>query len=105
MPRYEYKCKKCNKSFEVIHGINDTVDSCKFCEGEVRRVFHPVGIVFKGSGFYATDARNASNKSRMPQKKEAGQDEKAAEKPSKDSDEKKSKGPESKSKKPAEAAS
>ncbi len=57
MPRYEYKCKKCDRAFEVTHGINDTVESCEECGGDVRRVFHPVGIVFKGSGFYATDSK------------------------------------------------
>ncbi len=55
MPRYEYKCKACNKTFEVMHGISDSVKSCAFCGGDVRRVFHPAGIVFKGSGFYSTD--------------------------------------------------
>lgn len=57
MPRYDYKCKKCGRDFEVAHGINDKVEKCEECGGEVRRVFHPVGIVFKGSGFYATDSK------------------------------------------------
>lgn len=57
LPRYDYKCKKCDRNFEVTHGIHDKVDSCEECGGEVRRVFHPVGIVFKGSGFYATDSK------------------------------------------------
>lgn len=57
MPRYEYKCKKCHKSFEAVHGIHDNVEKCEYCGGPVRRVFHPVGIVFKGSGFYATDSK------------------------------------------------
>lgn len=61
MPRYEYKCRDCDESFEVVHGVNDSVDSCRKCGGSVRRVFHPVGIVFKGSGFYATDAKKPSN--------------------------------------------
>lgn len=62
MPRYEYKCKDCDESFEVVHGINETVESCGSCGGEVRRVFHPVSIVFKGSGFYATDSRKPNNR-------------------------------------------
>lgn len=66
MPRYEYKCKKCDEKFEVTHGINDSVDSCESCGGEVRRVFHPVGIVFKGSGFYATDAKKPGNRPSGP---------------------------------------
>jgi len=60
VPRYEYKCRKCDRNFDVIHGVDDTVEECKFCGSEVRRVFHPVGIVFKGSGFYATDSRGGS---------------------------------------------
>lgn len=66
MPRYEYKCKKCDHQFEVSHSINDSIDSCESCGGEVRRVFHPVGIVFKGSGFYATDAKKPSNRPPAP---------------------------------------
>jgi putative FmdB family regulatory protein len=66
LPRYDYKCKKCNRNFEVTHGINDTVESCDECGGEVRRVFHPVGIVFKGSGFYATDSKKPDNKPGKP---------------------------------------
>jgi len=62
LPRYEYKCKKCDESFEVTHGIDDKVETCEKCGGEVRRVFHPLGIVFKGSGFYATDSKKPDNK-------------------------------------------
>ena len=61
VPRYEYKCKKCNKSFDVVHGIDETEEACEQCGGPVRRVFHPVGLVFKGPGFYATDSRNPVN--------------------------------------------
>ena len=63
MPRYEYKCSDCEKAFEVIHGIDENVDICKFCGGSVRRVFHPVGIHFKGSGFYKTDNKSSSGNS------------------------------------------
>lgn len=61
MPRYEYKCKKCESVFEVVHGINESLDKCSTCGGELRRVFHPVGIVFKGSGFYSTDHNRHTN--------------------------------------------
>lgn len=70
VPRYEYKCKKCEKSFDVIHGVDDKVKDCKFCGSEVRRVFHPIGIVFKGSGFYATDSRKGDSKSHQPSREE-----------------------------------
>ncbi len=71
MPRYEYKCKECDKTFEVVHGINDNVEKCQFCDGEVRRLFHPVGIVFKGSGFYSTDSRSASKEHHLPPAEDA----------------------------------
>ena len=61
MPTYEYECKKCNKRFESFHGMDESVDDCVFCGGSVRRVFHPVGIVFKGPGFYANDSRVGSD--------------------------------------------
>jgi putative FmdB family regulatory protein len=62
LPRYEYKCKTCGKTFEAVHGVNDKIEECQFCGKEVRRVFHPIGIVFKGSGFYATDSRRPDNR-------------------------------------------
>jgi len=61
MPTYEYKCTDCSDVFETMHGVDDTVESCPKCGGDVRRVFHPVGIIFKGSGFYKTDSRSASD--------------------------------------------
>jgi len=57
MPTYTYKCAKCSKQEEVIHGINDEYsDSCT-CGGNMLKVFTPAGIRFKGSGFYSTDSR------------------------------------------------
>ncbi len=61
MPTYDYKCMSCENEFETIHGVNDTVECCPKCGGKVRRLFHPVGIIFKGSGFYKTDSRPASD--------------------------------------------
>lgn len=61
MPLYEYQCRPNGHRFEVRHGMTESpVHTCPECEGEVRRVINPVGIVFKGSGFYATDSRKAS---------------------------------------------
>ena len=65
MPLYEYQCIPNGHRFEVRHGINESpVQGCEECGGAVRRVIHPVGIVFKGSGFYVTDSRksNPANK-------------------------------------------
>lgn len=62
MPLYEYECKPNHHRFEVRHGINESpVHTCPECGGEVRRVINPVGIVFKGSGFYATDSRKSAS--------------------------------------------
>jgi len=61
MPKYDYKCTDCSDVFETTHGVNDTVHSCPKCGGKVRRLFHPIGIIFKGSGFYKTDNRSASD--------------------------------------------
>ena len=69
MPLYEYQCRPNEHRFEVRHGINDEpVRVCPECGGEVRRVIHPVGIVFKGSGFYATDSRSSSSSAKPAEK-------------------------------------
>jgi putative FmdB family regulatory protein len=55
MPIYEYRCDQ-GHSFEVMQRISDEpVERCTACESPVRRVFHPVAVHFKGSGFYNTD--------------------------------------------------
>ncbi len=62
MPTYDYKCSACEDVFEVKHAVADSVESCPKCGGKVRRIFHPVGIIFKGSGFYSTDYKSGSSK-------------------------------------------
>jgi putative FmdB family regulatory protein len=58
MPTYEYACTSCGNRFEVFQRIeDDPLKVCEACGGALRKVFHPAGIVFKGSGFYATDSR------------------------------------------------
>jgi len=56
MPIYEYRCPKGHE-FEVLHGMNDPPPkACEVCGAKpVERVFRPVPIFFKGSGFYTTD--------------------------------------------------
>ncbi|MBD0281948.1 MAG: hypothetical protein ICV69_07110 [Thermoleophilaceae bacterium] len=55
MPIYEYRCDR-GHTFEVIQRMtDDPVTSCSTCEAPVQRVFHPVAVHFKGSGFYNTD--------------------------------------------------
>jgi len=56
MPVYEYRCKTCGKTHEIEHGFNDERPTvCPECGGTLARVFHPVGVVFKGSGFHKND--------------------------------------------------
>jgi putative FmdB family regulatory protein len=58
MPIYEYECQSCGRRFEVLqHFSDDPIETCAECGGAVRRIIQPVGIIFKGSGFYVTDNR------------------------------------------------
>jgi putative FmdB family regulatory protein len=58
MPTYEYACTECGDRTEVVQSISDApLTTCTVCGGPLRKVFSPVGIVFKGSGFYRTDSR------------------------------------------------
>jgi len=55
MPIYEYRCKK-GHTLEVMQRMADnSLEKCTVCEAPVRRVFHPIAVHFKGSGFYNTD--------------------------------------------------
>ena|SRR5215213_952862 len=55
MPLYEYRCED-GHTFEVMQRMSDEpVQACEVCEKPVQRVFHPVAVHFKGSGFYNTD--------------------------------------------------
>jgi putative FmdB family regulatory protein len=56
LPTYGYACRACKNRFEIIQRITaDALKTCESCGGELRRLVFPVGIVFKGSGFYTTD--------------------------------------------------
>src|SRR6478609_5343842 len=65
MPIYEYECRNCGTRFEKMQPItSDPVKICPNCgEEQVRRVFQPVGVIFKGSGWYITDNRKNNNSS------------------------------------------
>jgi len=55
MPIYEYRCRN-GHNFEVLQSMSDDpVTKCEVCQAPVERVFHPVAVHFKGSGFYSTD--------------------------------------------------
>jgi len=63
VPLYDYKCENGHR-FEVRQNIrDDALTTCIECGAPARRVIHPVGIVFKGSGFYATDSRKTASAS------------------------------------------
>lgn len=96
MPTYQYVCTECGGEIEAVQKFTDdplTVHDA--CGGRLRKVFSPVGIVFKGSGFYRTDSRKGSSaatpassssssdsSSAAGDKKSGDGDKKAAEKPS-----------------------
>ncbi|MBC8448384.1 MAG: zinc ribbon domain-containing protein [Chloroflexi bacterium] len=73
MPIYEYACDSCGVRFERIQRMNEpALSKCPECSGHVHRVFQPVGIIFKGSGFYVTDNRAKSSTSTPGTKKDVG---------------------------------
>jgi putative FmdB family regulatory protein len=56
MPTYEYRCRDCGHTFDIVQKMSDDpLTHCPECGGELRKVFAPPAISFKGSGFYATD--------------------------------------------------
>ena len=65
MPTYEYKCRDCGHQLEVVQSFtDDALTKCPSCRKKaLRKVFSPVGIAFKGSGFYKTDSRSSNGKS------------------------------------------
>ncbi len=56
MPTYGYRCGNCGHQFEIVQRITDEpLTACPKCQGKLSKVLYPVGISFKGSGFYTTD--------------------------------------------------
>ena len=63
MPTYEYICKSCGNTLEVFQSFSaKPLSKHHECGGELKKVFHARGVVFKGSGFYATDSKASSSK-------------------------------------------
>jgi putative FmdB family regulatory protein len=56
MPKYDFQCNACNIVQELLLAITetDTIPSCTLCGTEMKRVFTPPAILFKGAGFYKT---------------------------------------------------
>lgn len=63
MPRYDYECLSCGNVFELRQGFDaEPMGVCRECGKTAKRKFHPVPVIYKGSGFYTTDyARNGDN--------------------------------------------
>jgi len=60
MPTYGYRCGNCGHQFEIIQRISDEpLTTCPKCQGKLSKMLYPVGISFKGSGFYTTDYKGA----------------------------------------------
>ncbi|MEZ4522848.1 MAG: FmdB family zinc ribbon protein [Thermomicrobiales bacterium] len=62
MPIYDYACDQCGHRFEARQSFSDDpLTVCPECNGTIRRVIHPSGIIFKGSGWYITDSRKTDS--------------------------------------------
>lgn len=65
MPIYVYACTNCGERTEAKQAFDDPpLEVCPHCGGKLRKMYSPVGVVFKGSGFYSTDAKRGSSKSK-----------------------------------------
>lgn len=61
MPTYEYRCKDCGEHLEVVQSFrDDPLTECPRCSGSLKKVFQPIGIAFKGRGFYRNDSRTGA---------------------------------------------
>jgi putative FmdB family regulatory protein len=61
VPTYSYACTECDNKFDLVQAFSDdALTECPQCEGRLRKLFGKVGVVFKGSGFYRTDSREAA---------------------------------------------
>lgn len=76
MPTYVYRCQHCGALIERRQSFHDApLTRCEICLGELRRVLHPVGVIFRGSGFYSTDHRaDAGRRDGKPALTEPGEE-------------------------------
>ncbi|WP_027342558.1 FmdB family zinc ribbon protein [Hamadaea tsunoensis] len=64
MPTYQYACTACGHQLERVQSFTDApLTQCPECDGQLRKLFSGVGVVFKGSGFYRTDSRKTPSQS------------------------------------------
>lgn len=90
MPTYDYRCLACEHKFEAFQKMSEEpLKECPVCHGEVKRLFGGgAGFLFKGSGFYTTDYRNAAYKSQAKSEKDGSSTSKSGEKSGERSSEK-----------------
>ena len=75
MPVYVYRCLQCGANLERRQSFtDDPLTVCETCSGELRRVVQPVAVVYKGTGFYTTDYKNAPKPEDKPKLKQSGED-------------------------------
>jgi putative FmdB family regulatory protein len=106
MPVYAYRCQSCGVQFEKTQKFNDKpLTKCPECrKGTVKRLLQPAAIVFKGSGWYATDHRSASGKAASKKDESASKSDASAEKPATEKAEKSDSKPEKSEKKEKKSA-
>jgi putative FmdB family regulatory protein len=80
MPTYGYRCTSCGHEFERFQKMTDpAVQSCETCGAPVKKMLYPVGISFKGAGFYVNDSVTSasSSEAKVETKKEAASETKS----------------------------
>ena len=82
MPTYQYRCTACANELEAFQKFtDDPLTTCEECGGSLRKLYNAVGIVFKGSGFYATDSRKSKSASKPSSESAASKDPTPAKEP------------------------
>lgn len=80
MPIYGYRCSACGHEFEILQKMTDMpLTACPKCSGKLTKMLYPVGISFKGSGFYTTDYRSSGSPSSASSNGASGSSESASE--------------------------
>lgn len=106
MPTYSYACTECGNRFDAVQAFSDdALTECPKCSGRLRKLFGKVGVVFKGSGFYRTDSRDATTSSVSGGSSKSSESSGSAEKSSKSSSSDSGSSSSSTSSAPAAAAS
>jgi putative FmdB family regulatory protein len=67
MPTYGYRCTVCSHEFERVQKMSDApIKNCEQCDALVKRIIYPVGITFKGEGFYINDSNKSNTEKAKP---------------------------------------